>query len=172
MDVIIVTIVGICLVLGAFRGLIQEVSSIIGVIAGFYAAFRYYSLLAEQLAPWFTEKNIASLIAFIVIFLAIFFLVTFLGVMIRKGLSVASLGWVDKVAGSVFGFVKGILLVAVLLVVLTAFLPKNNRVLRESFFTPYVMEIAEALVELVPNDLKVKFDDHLKSLKDYWRKSV
>lgn len=169
LDIIIIAVVGVCFIYGIFRGLIKEASSIIGVLAGFYAAYRYYALLSEQIAPWFTEANIASLVSFVVIFLVIFFLITFLGIMIRKALTVASMGWVDRVAGCIFGFVKGILLVAVLIIVLTAFLPRGNRILRESVLAPHVMQIAEALVELVPADLKTKFYEHLKSLKDYWK---
>jgi len=38
LDVVIAVIVGFCLIRGIFRGLIKELSSIIGVFAGFYFA--------------------------------------------------------------------------------------------------------------------------------------
>lgn len=169
LDIIIIAVIVVCFIHGAFRGLIKEVSSIIGVFAGFYAAFQYYPLLADQIAQWFTEANIANLVSFLVIFLVIFFLVTFLGILIREGLAVASLGWVDQAAGFIFGFLKGVLLIAVLLVILTSFLPQDARLLKDSRLAPYTMQIAEGLVKLVPAELKTKFYDHLKSLKDYWR---
>lgn len=169
LDVVIIGLVGVCFIHGAFRGLIKEVSSIIGIVAGFYAAFRYYPLLADLISPWFAEANIARLLSFVLIFLGIFFLVTLLGVFIRKGLAVASLGWVDQAAGFVFGFLKGILLVAVLLFALTSFLPAESRLLKDSRLAPHTMQIAEGLVKLIPADLKTEFHDRLKSLKDYWR---
>ncbi|MBW2176094.1 MAG: CvpA family protein, partial [Deltaproteobacteria bacterium] len=39
LDVLMIVIVGFCLIRGVFRGLIKEISSIIGVFAGYYAAY-------------------------------------------------------------------------------------------------------------------------------------
>ena len=41
LDIIIVVILSYCVIRGVFRGLIKELSSIIGVFGGFYAAYTY-----------------------------------------------------------------------------------------------------------------------------------
>ena len=38
LDILIAVIVGFCLVRGIFRGIIKELTSIVGVVAGFFAS--------------------------------------------------------------------------------------------------------------------------------------
>ncbi|MDY0163023.1 CvpA family protein [Desulfobotulus sp.] len=168
LDVGILCIVGFCLVRGIFRGLIREASSIIGVLAGFYAAYTYYPLLTGTLGKWFADPDIARMLAFFCIFLAVFVLIALLGTLIRTLLSVVFLGWVDRLAGGGFGFVKGVLIVSVILVGLTAFLPKNHELLGGSRLAPKAMLISEGLAALVPQDMKNLFHEKLESLRKSW----
>jgi len=51
-DIIVVVILGYCFIRGIFRGLIKELSSIVGVFGGFYAAYTYYMMVAKLLSKW------------------------------------------------------------------------------------------------------------------------
>ncbi|MCW7752487.1 CvpA family protein [Desulfobotulus sp. H1] len=168
LDMGILCIVGFCLIRGIFRGLIREASSIVGVLAGFYAAFTYYPLLTDKIATWFAEPDMARMLAFLAIFLGVFMTVALLGALLRTVLSVVFLGWVDRLAGGGFGFVKGILIVSVLLVALASFLPRENRLLAESGLAPRAMVISEGLVSMVPQELKDQFHDKVSSLRNAW----
>ncbi|TWI71673.1 membrane protein required for colicin V production [Desulfobotulus alkaliphilus] len=169
LDIAILCIVGFCLIRGIFRGLIREVSSIIGVLAGFYAAYTYYPMLTEMISRWFADLELAKMLAFLAIFLGIFILVALLGSLIRMVLSVVFLGWVDRLAGGGFGFVKGVLIVSVVLVALASFLPKENSLLPESRLAPNVLVVSEGLAALVPEDMKKQFYEKAGSLKKVWQ---
>ena len=51
-DIVILVIIGFCLIRGGFRGLIKEVAAIVGVLGGFYGAYRYYQILGGILSKW------------------------------------------------------------------------------------------------------------------------
>ncbi len=78
-DIAVVSIIGICLISGGFRGLIREVSGIIGLVAGFYGANTYYLKLAPYAAQWIDNTAARHLICFFVLFFGILILVGLLG---------------------------------------------------------------------------------------------
>jgi len=82
------------------------------------------------------------------------------------------LGWADRIAGAAFGFLKAILLVAIILLVLTAFFPPKSRILSESQVSPIVLNIARGLSFLVPEDLRILYSQKEKELVKYWASQV
>lgn len=165
-----IVIVGFCLIRGIFRGLVKELSSIIGVLAGYYAAYTYYGHLAKLIAKWLTDTGYINILSFFIIFCLVFFIISILGVIIKYLLSISHLGWVDRICGAGFGLVKGILIAAILLLVLTAFLPKGPPVVKKSFLAPHVALISEAMAKVVPKQMKQEFGFKLKELQSTWKK--
>ena len=143
-DIIIIVILGYSVVRGLFRGLVKEVSSIIGVLGGFYAAYTYYMVVTQLLSRWISDTEYLNVLSFFIIFCIVFFVVSILGVVINYILKIAFLGWVDRICGAGFGTMKGILIVSVILVALTAFFPKNSPAIKNSllsgreFFTRFI----------------------------------
>jgi membrane protein required for colicin V production len=64
--------------------------------------------------------------------------------------------------------VKAILIVSVLLIALTAFLPKNAPVMTHSRIAPHVSATSEKLVAAVPLEMREEFRDKIKALKESW----
>ena len=132
LDILITVIVGFCLIRGIFRGLVKELSSIMGVFAGFYFAYTYYPLVAKPLSRWISNTGYLNILSFLIVFCGLFLIISILGIVIKYLLKITFLGWVDRICGAGFGFMKGILIVSVLLVVFTAFLPKGAPILKNS----------------------------------------
>jgi len=164
-----VVIVCFCLIRGIFRGLIKEISSIIGVLAGYYAAYTYYVFPAKLLSKWLSNTGYINILSFLIIFCVVFIVISILGIIIKYLLSISFLGWVDRICGAGFGFIKGILIIAILLVVFTAFLPKGSPVIKKSFLAPHVAYISEAMAKVVPKDMKQQFRIKIKELKSVWK---
>ena len=114
-DILIVVILGYSLVRGLFRGLVKEISSIIGVFGGFYAAYTYYTVLARYLSGLIHDAAYLNILSFLIIFCCVLIVVSILGVIIKYLLNIAFLGWVDRIGGFVFGITKAVLIVCVLL---------------------------------------------------------
>ena len=170
-DILVIVILGYCLIRGVFRGLIKELSSIIGVLGGFYAAFTYYMLVAKLLSKWITNTGYLNILSFLIIFCGVFIIISILGVIINYLLKIAFLGWLDRILGSVFGAMKGILIVSVLLIAFTAFLPKGTPVIKDSLLSPYVTLISEKVAKVVSKDMKHAFSSKIATLKKAWNKN-
>jgi membrane protein required for colicin V production len=170
-DIIVIVILGYCLIRGVFRGLIKELSSIIGVLGGFYAAFTYYLLVAKPLSKWITNTGYLNILSFLIIFCGVFLIISILGVIINYLLKIAFLGWLDRILGSVFGAMKGILIVSVLLIAFTAFLPKGTPVIKDSLLSPYVTLISEKVAKVVSKDMKQAFSAKIATIKKAWKKN-
>ena len=169
LDVVMIVIVGFCLIRGIFRGLIKEISSILGVLAGYYAAYTYYGYPAKLLSKWLSNAGYINILSFFIIFCLVFLTISILGVIIKYLLSISHLGWVDRISGALFGLVKGVLIVAILLVALTSFLPKSPPIIKKSFLAPHVALISETMVKVVPKQMKQQFKVKLEELQIVWK---
>jgi len=168
-DIIIVVILGYSLVRGIFRGLVKEVSSIIGVLGGFYAAFTYYTILTKFLSGLIKETAYLNILSFLIIFCGVLIIVGILGVFIKYLLNIAFLGWVDRIGGVGFGLVKGILIASILFITLTAFLPKGSAFLKNSMLAPHVSWVSEKMAKVISKEMKQDFMAKLEELKKAWK---
>ena len=169
-DVLVITILVFCLIRGVFRGLVKELSSIIGVMAGYYAAFTYYPRVAKLLSQWVPVLAYNRLIGFLVIFIGIFLIVSILGVVIKYLMSIAFLGWADRISGGAFGLVKGLLIGSVLFIVFTTFLPKNASLVKDSVVAPYLSHVSRQMAKIGNKDMKQEFAEKIEDLRKAWKK--
>ena len=168
-DMLIIVILAFCVIRGVFRGLIKEMSSIIGVLAGFYAAYSYYMVIAELLSRWISSAAYLNILSFLILFCGVFFIISILGVVIKYVLDIAFMGWVDRVFGAGFGIIKGILIISVLLIIFTAFLPQNASLVKDSVLASHVAFVSERMARIVSKDLKIEFSSKLSELKKSWK---
>ncbi len=158
-DIFVLIVVAVCLVSGFFRGLIREVSGIIGIIAGFYGAATYYPSLMPYVADWIAKPWLAKLICFFVLFVGIVLFVGFFAFLIRKLLSIIFLGWVDRTFGLVFGFFKGVLICSVIFMLLSLFIPGGSRLVKGSHTAPYLIQVVDVLSDLIPGNLRSNMEN-------------
>jgi len=168
-DMLAIVILAFCVIRGLFRGLIKEISSIIGVLGGFYAAYTYYTFPAGLLARWVSDPAHVNIVSFLLIFCIVFLAISVLGVVIKYVLNIAFLGWFDRVCGTGFGLLKGILLVSVLLIIFTAFLPKGAPLVKDSVLAPHISLVSEKMVRVVSRDMKQQFAEKIEELKKSWK---
>ena len=168
-DVFIILIMGYSIVRGLFRGLVKEVSSIIGVLGGFYAAYSYYPMVAKLLSGIIDEQSYLNILSFLIVFCGILIIISILGVVIKYLLNVAFLGWVDRICGLGFGLIKGVLIVSVIFIILTTFLSKGAPIIKKSILAPHVIWISEKMVGLVSDDMKKDFFTKLDEFKKAWK---
>lgn len=168
-DIVVVVILAYSLIRGLFRGLVKELASIIGVLGGFFAAYSFYNLAAGYLSGLVSNPAYRNLLAFLIIFCTVVILVNVLAIITQYLLKVVLLGWLDRLGGFGFGVVKGLLIVSVIFLALTAFLPKGTPLIRDSLCAPYVSVISEKLATLVSNEIKSEFSAKLEALKKAWK---
>jgi len=168
-DIFIIIVLGYSIVRGLFRGLVKEVSSIIGVLGGFYAAYSYYPMLAKLLSGLIVNPSYLNILSFLIIFCGVLIIISILGVVVKYLLNVAFMGWVDRICGFGFGLIKGVLIITVLFIILTAFLPKGAPLIKESVLAPHAVWISEKLIQAVPKEMKKDFFGKLDEFKKAWK---
>jgi membrane protein required for colicin V production len=169
LDGVLVVILGYCLIRGIFRGLIKEVSAIIGVLGGYYAAYTYYPSIARLLAHWISNSGYLNIISFLLIFMAVFWIVSIAGAVLKYLMNIAFLGWTDRISGALFGALKAMLINMVLILVLTTFLPQNATIIKDSRGAHGLMRFSAYLVKVTPKEMKHSFEAKMKELNKSWQ---
>ena len=116
-------IIGGFLIYGIFKGfskgLIIEISSIIAIILGVYGAIRFFNILNPSLSSIFSWDNkITQLISFLLVFIGIILSISFLAKFLTKVIKTISLGIFNRIAGSIFGGTKIIVILGIIIVFL------------------------------------------------------
>ena len=170
LDMAIVVILSFCLIRGLFRGIVKELSSIIGVFGGFYAAYTYYMVLANLVSMWLPNLVYPNIISFLLIFCSVFIIISVIGIIIKYILNISFLAWADRIFGSVFGLIKGGLIAAVIVLALTAFLEKGASVISKSVLAPHVTLLSEKMIKVVPKNMKKNYEKKLNKFKKDWKR--
>lgn len=158
-------LIGILLAYGLFRGLKNglfiELAAIVALVAGLYGAIHFSYIVGDYLATnmdW-NEKYI-HLASVIITFIIIVFIVHLAGRLLTKIANVALIGFVNKIAGGIFGALK----VAVILGGLLVFFDRANTSLNliseeklehSIFYTP-LRELGGFVFDNVLKDAKEK----------------
>jgi membrane protein required for colicin V production len=106
------------------------------------------------------------------IFCVSFLVISILGVVIKYLLNIAFLGWVDRICGAGFGFIKGVLICSVVLIAFTTFLPKNPPLIKNSTLAPHVTNISQMMAKVVSEDMKRTYEANLKALQKAWQRNI
>lgn len=168
-DILIITILAYGLIRGIFRGLIREISSIVGVLGGFYAAYSYYPHVADLISAWISNPAYLNILSYLVLFSGVVIVVSIIAVVIKYLLNIAYLGWVDRICGALFGMLKGGLVICVLFIALTAFLPKGAPLIKKSTLSPHVATVSEVMAKVISKDMKEKFVSKIKEFRITWQ---
>ncbi len=164
-DIAIIVIVSFCLIRGLFKGLIGEVSGIIGVVAGFYGAYTYYPLITPYAEGWIETPGLRNIIAFFLLFCLILIVISLISMLIRKLLNLVFLGWVDRTFGLIFGAAKGLLIVSVLFIMITSFVPKGSDFLAESKLSVHVAKVSKTMTLFVSKNTR---SDFIKKIEGFF----
>lgn len=141
----------------AFRtGIIREVVTVIAFVVGVLAAGFYYDDLAENVLLFIDDDTAANVAAFIVLFASVALGGQLAATLLKRMASLLRLGWLDHLAGAAFGFLKGLILVEVFLILFTTFPYLGlDGTIRGSAIAPLFLDGGPVLLKLLPGE----FDD-------------
>ncbi len=163
-DWIILGVLGLSAVVAFLHGLLVEVCALTGLVAGVILGGQYYL----QVSPWVEqlvhETAVAHAVAFLLIALAVMLAAAIIGRVLRWMLRRVGLGWADRLAGGVFGLVKGYVLVALAVAALAAFFP-HQPWLEQSQLVAYFMPGAQGSAAVLPRELGSRIQSGLHTLE-------
>ncbi len=150
---------------GYKKGLIIELTTLAAFILGLYFAFFFSDFTAELLQKYFTiDQKYMAAISFIVTFIAILFIVLAIGKILEKLINVLLLGFLNKLAGGLFGILKGALFLSIIIFIINYFDPNHHIIkkdaIKKSVFYQPVEAVAPALYSWLDlNNLNFKIPD-------------
>jgi membrane protein required for colicin V production len=171
LDIVIIIIIGTTLVIGLFRGAIKEIFSLGSVIVGFFIANSFYGDAGRLLMSFLQNSALAMVLGYALLFVGSSIIIRLIGTLLAKGTKKIKLGWADHLLGGTFGFLKGGLIISLIVMILSSFLP-NAKVLKESNLTPYVISAVGLMAKVAPSRIHQRFTDGREKLEDTWQKRV
>jgi membrane protein required for colicin V production len=156
LDWIICAVVLASVITAAMQGFFSEALTTAGLIVGYIVAAWQYRGLADWLEGFLKNPWLAEILGFLIIFFAIVLLFGAAARIARWIMKEAGLSSFDRFLGGVLGLVRGGLMVAIILMGMTAFQPASQ-LLRNSQLAPYFLVVGRAAIWLAPSDLRIRF---------------
>jgi membrane protein required for colicin V production len=155
-DWIILGLIALNVVSAAIQGFFAEALSLAGLVIAYVVAAWQFVRLAEWLATFLKSQWLSDILGFLIIFFAIVLLFGVAGRVARWVMKEAGLSGFDRFLGGVLGLLKGGLMVAVVLMGMTAFTP-TSKLLENSQLAPYFLVVGRAAIWLAPSPLRARF---------------
>jgi membrane protein required for colicin V production len=159
LDIVIIIVLAIQTFTGLSQGFIKALLGLVGLIVGIILAGRFYENLGSGPFSFISNPDIANAAAFIVILLAVWAVFSIVATLLTKLVTVVFLGWVNKLAGAVFGLLMGVLFVGSALAVWAKFFGSGS--LADSALATFLLDKFPLVLSLLPS----QFD----SIKDFFQ---
>ena len=138
------------MLLGAWRGLVYEVLSVLGWAASFYAAQWFAPQVARLLPIQSASDPVRYAAAFVLVFIAAIFVAGFLAFLLKKLVDAIGLRPVDRTMGAAFGLVRGVILLLAAAVVMDMTALKDSSWWQESKGAPLLSVALKGLKPVLP----------------------
>jgi membrane protein required for colicin V production len=123
-DWVIVIVMAVSVISGLAQGFFRSACALAGLVVGLSVAFWNYGRVSAVLMHMIRIRAIADAIGFILIAVLVMAIFAIIGAILAKTFSLIGLGCLDGLAGAVFGFFQGVILVTLGILVIVAFFPE------------------------------------------------
>ena len=161
LDLLIAVLIVWFAVSGIVRGLVRQLFSLGGLVAGHLAGIRYYAFAQGKLGLSF---QYAEVVGYAVVFLSAYLAVRLIGGLIEDRVRKSKLSGSDRLAGMAAGLVKGALLSILIVFLLVILLPRDARLLRESKAAPTAIAAGNRLAAAFPERFAESFREKVRSI--------
>ncbi len=163
LDLLIALIITIPTFFGFRRGFLRKFLGIAGIIVGFVLAVRFYSPVSVFFGKIFSSD---LLVIQVISFLLIIGVVYGLSVWLARFMASMNSGTtlLDKVAGTIFGFIQGVIIASVLLFNLSYINVPEQKVREASLLYKRVLNVAPMIFDKV-----ISFSPELKQIYEEYK---
>lgn len=170
-DLIIIAVLVLSVLVGLWRGLISEVLALLTWIAAFWVAWMYGPAVSTHFDRMIQTPMLRLVIGYGICFIVVLIIGALVRILLQRLVDSTGLGGTDRLLGMIFGFVRGLLLVAlmVFLVGLTSF--AHEPMWQQSTLLPQFKGISLWLEQQLPPNVREHLQpenipEHLKNLQN------
>lgn len=147
----IISVIGISVLIGLIRGFVREAISLVTWIIALVLGILY----CEQVSEWFhsiSMVGIRLLLAFVLIVLSTLIVGGILNYLIGKLINVTKFSVTDRIVGLLFGGARGVVIIALAVLLLGPTSITQNALWHESAFILHFEPIAGWMKNMLPED--------------------
>ena len=153
LDIVLIAILALVALRGLSRGLIQEMLSLIALIAALFVASNYNQRLEPFLRNYLSGETTIHVASYIILFVGTMLVIRIVARLLSGALDVSLLGWLNHGAGGVFGLAEGALVGLIILWGMATFLP-NSALLQESKIAAKAKPVIALTARYAPQSLR------------------
>ncbi len=121
LDIVIFLVIAFFAVTAFRAGLIREAVTLVSAVVGVVVAGLFYDDLARDVLVFIDDRDTALVVSFLILLGAVYLAGQLIAIMLKQVAAILLLGWVDHIGGALFGLLKGLIVVEVLLILLVTF---------------------------------------------------
>jgi len=150
LDYLLLTVLGISVIVSFYRGFIREAISLLGLIVAFFAAQQLSGPAGSFLHQWVANRGVADMLGFVLVFILALIFMGLIGASLGKLMDLAELSGTDRGLGILFGLARGLLLIAIVALLYSAYGKGNEAWVKHSRLAPYAMQLGNLLGTFLP----------------------
>ena len=167
LDWVLIAILVYSIITSWFKGFTREVLGLLTLLVGILLSSWFYRSTAGLFKDVVRTENFALFLGFSIIFLATLVAGFVIVWLVTKFVKFAKLQWADRMLGAAFGFIRGWVIGAVVLLALTSFDVQTER-LKNSELVPYFLPGSRVIAIVTPYEMKAKFLVGYRALERWW----
>lgn len=135
LDVVLLSVIALFTLRGALRGFLDEVTGLVGILGGVWLAGRYYGELGRIFSQY-TASQWVYIVAYVLILCMVMFVISMISRALHSFLKMAYADWINHLAGAAVGGLKGFLICAVMVTLLTYFINDADFIKKSRMIQP------------------------------------
>lgn len=161
-DFVFIALIAVSGLISLYRGFVREIFSVITWVAAIWVGIRFAGDAAAYLPAALSDETLRLGVAFAVLFILVLIVGGISGIVATRLVRGTGLTGTDRSLGVVFGLVRGVLIVAVLVFVASLTLVPDESWWQESRLVPEFERIVDWVLNLLPESIQA----HLRGLPE------
>jgi membrane protein required for colicin V production len=151
-DWILLAVLALSLLLGLWRGIVQEVLSLAGWVAAFYVSQMYAPIAAAWLPMEGSSQMLRYAAGFVVVFVAVLVATVLVSFVVKKLISAVGLGPLDRLLGSLFGLMRGVVILLAVTVLVGMTPMRETLAWKQAQGAQWLQQFLHVLKPVLPAD--------------------
>ena len=153
LDYTMLAVMGISALLGLLRGFVRETVSLLAWIAAFWLAMSFSVGLAKHLSGFMDNPSLRVAVSFAVLFVLVLMTGVIINYLLASMLKKAGVGTSDRILGVMFGLARGVLVLALVMVLVELTPLVESSSWRESTIVGLLQPMLAHVQKLLPTGI-------------------
>ncbi|MFC3907584.1 CvpA family protein [Legionella dresdenensis] len=153
-DLAIIGVIALSVITGIVRGFLKELIALFVWGAGIWLAYNYSQALEPWLSQYIQDKTVCGVAGFVIILVSVIVIGGIFNAMLGFILKRSGMGGTDRTLGMVFGFVRGVFIVSLIMVIVKMTSLPHEEYARESKLYARFDPVVSWMYGLMPEFIK------------------